>query len=134
MPPASKTSSAGALESWRSGAGRRAAGRARAAAGATARRAAVGAARVASPGQLRAIVGVELVVDRIEAKFKLSQNRPEADIDGVVAGLRAEANEEDSAGLVPEVPAGLILVPNPAPDWDHAQAGTASPARGRATG
>ena len=50
-------------------------------------------------GQLRAIVGVELVVDRIEAKFKLSQNRPEADIDGVVAGLRAEG-DEGSAGLV----------------------------------
>ncbi len=56
-------------------------------------------------GQLRAIVGVELVVDRIEAKFKLSQNRPEADIDGVVAGLRAEG-DAGSAGLVPEVPAG----------------------------
>jgi len=50
-------------------------------------------------GQLRAIVGVELVVDRIEAKFKLSQNRPEADIDGVVAGLRAEG-DEGSADLV----------------------------------
>lgn len=40
-------------------------------------------------GQLRAIVGVELVITRIEAKAKLSQNRPETDIDGVVAGLIA---------------------------------------------
>ncbi len=40
-------------------------------------------------GQLRAIVGVELVIDRIEAKSKLSQNRSEADQDGVVAGLAA---------------------------------------------
>jgi transcriptional regulator len=38
-------------------------------------------------GQLRAVVGVEVQVTRIEAKAKLSQNRPEADIDGVVAGL-----------------------------------------------
>jgi transcriptional regulator len=38
-------------------------------------------------GQLRAIVGVELVISRIEAKAKLSQNRPAADIDGVVTGL-----------------------------------------------
>jgi transcriptional regulator len=38
-------------------------------------------------GQLRAIVGLELIISRIEAKAKLSQNRPEADIDGVVAGL-----------------------------------------------
>ncbi len=40
-------------------------------------------------GQLRAIVGLELVITRIEAKAKLSQNRPDADIDGVVAGLSA---------------------------------------------
>jgi transcriptional regulator len=38
-------------------------------------------------GQLRAVVGVEVQVTRIEAKAKLSQNRPEADVDGVVAGL-----------------------------------------------
>jgi transcriptional regulator len=40
-------------------------------------------------GQLRAIVGVELRISRIEAKAKLSQNRPPADVDGVVAGARA---------------------------------------------
>lgn len=39
-------------------------------------------------GQLRAIVGVELLITRIEAKAKLSQNRPAADIDGVIDGLR----------------------------------------------
>jgi transcriptional regulator len=46
-------------------------------------------------GQLRAIVGVELVISRIEAKLKLSQNRPAADIDGVIAGL---ASRGDQAG------------------------------------
>jgi transcriptional regulator len=40
-------------------------------------------------GQLRAIVGVEFRIDRIDAKFKLSQNRPAADIDTVVDGLRS---------------------------------------------
>jgi transcriptional regulator len=40
-------------------------------------------------GQLRAIVGIELVISRIEAKFKLSQNRPAADVEGVIDGLRA---------------------------------------------
>lgn len=44
-------------------------------------------------GQLRAIVGVELVITRIEAKAKLSQNRPEADVDGVVAGLTARGQK-----------------------------------------
>jgi transcriptional regulator len=41
-------------------------------------------------GQLRAIVGVELQINRIEAKAKLSQNRSEADQAGVVAGLGAD--------------------------------------------
>lgn len=40
-------------------------------------------------GQLRAIVGVELRIDRVEAKSKLSQNRSEADRSGVVTGLSA---------------------------------------------
>ncbi|MEU4160530.1 FMN-binding negative transcriptional regulator [Actinoplanes sp. NPDC026670] len=44
-------------------------------------------------GQLRAIVGVELVISRVEAKFKLSQNRPAADIDGVVTGLRTAGDD-----------------------------------------
>ncbi|GHJ49180.1 transcriptional regulator [Catellatospora sp. TT07R-123] len=38
-------------------------------------------------GQLRAIVGVELVISRVEAKFKLSQNRSDADLRGVASGL-----------------------------------------------
>ncbi len=41
-------------------------------------------------GQLRAIVGVELRITRIEAKSKLSQNRSEADQEGVIAGLGAD--------------------------------------------
>jgi transcriptional regulator len=50
-------------------------------------------------GQLRAVVGVELVITRIEAKAKLSQNRPEADIDGVVAGLSARGRTEAAADV-----------------------------------
>jgi transcriptional regulator len=43
-------------------------------------------------GMLRAIVGVELVISRIEAKVKMSQNRPAADVDGVIAGLDARGD------------------------------------------
>ena len=43
-------------------------------------------------GQLRAIVGIELSITRIAAKAKLSQNRSEADIDGVITGLQAQAD------------------------------------------
>ncbi len=38
-------------------------------------------------GQLRAIVGVEILIERIEAKAKLSQNRSDADIEGAIEGL-----------------------------------------------
>jgi transcriptional regulator len=43
-------------------------------------------------GQLRAVVGVRVEVTRVEAKVKLSQNRPEADVAGVVAGLTARGD------------------------------------------
>ena len=39
---------------------------------------------------LKAIVGLEIAVQRVEAKAKLSQNRSDDDRAGVVAGLRAE--------------------------------------------
>lgn len=42
--------------------------------------------------QLRAIVGIELVVERVQAKAKLSQNRSEGDQRGVVAGLAGAAS------------------------------------------
>jgi transcriptional regulator len=41
-------------------------------------------------GQLRAIVGLSIRVERVEGKAKLSQNRSEADQRGVIDGLRAE--------------------------------------------
>lgn len=40
-------------------------------------------------GQLKAIVGIEMVIDSVEAKAKLSQNRSASDRETVVAGLRA---------------------------------------------
>lgn len=43
-------------------------------------------------GQLRAIVGLELLITRIEAKAKMSQNRPAADRAGVADGYRAEGD------------------------------------------
>ena len=42
---------------------------------------------------LRGIVGVEFLVERVEGKAKLSQNRSEADRAGVIVGLRAEGAE-----------------------------------------
>ncbi|MDE2018395.1 MAG: FMN-binding negative transcriptional regulator [Hyphomicrobiales bacterium] len=41
--------------------------------------------------QLRAIVGIEIALDEVTAKFKLSQNRAAADRDGVARGLAGES-------------------------------------------
>jgi len=41
-------------------------------------------------GQLRAIVGVELAIESVSAKAKLSQNRSDADREGAIAGLSRE--------------------------------------------
>src|SRR5271169_4755014 len=50
-------------------------------------------------GQVRAIVGLELQITRIEAKAKLSQNRPVGDIAGVVAGLSARGDDHSAAAV-----------------------------------
>src|SRR4051794_1025967 len=56
-------------------------------------------------GQLRAIVGVEVRIRRVEAKWKLSQNRPGADIDGVVTGLTADGRPDVAAAVIAARPA-----------------------------
>lgn len=50
-------------------------------------------------GQLRAIAGVELVISRVEAKAKLSQNRSGVDIDGVIAGLQARGDQASAQAV-----------------------------------
>lgn len=44
---------------------------------------------------LRAIVGLEVTVERIEGKFKLSQNHPSANRAGVIAGLHQRNADGD---------------------------------------
>ncbi len=46
---------------------------------------------------LKAIVGIEIEVTRVEGKFKLSQNRDAADRTGVVLGLEADASLDRQA-------------------------------------
>jgi transcriptional regulator len=47
--------------------------------------------------QLKGIFGIEIPLARIEGKWKMSQNRPDADRAGVAAGLAALGNEEMAA-------------------------------------
>lgn len=56
--------------------------------------------------QLGAIVGVELTIETVEGKAKLSQNRSDADRAGVVEGLRREdgTREQEVADLVQDPP------------------------------
>ncbi len=44
-----------------------------------------------------AVVGVELEIERVVGKWKLSQNRPREDREGVMAGLRREAGARGAA-------------------------------------
>jgi transcriptional regulator len=52
--------------------------------------------------QLKAIVGIEIEITRIEGKWKTSQNQPETSREGVVRGLTAQRDERSlaMAGLV----------------------------------
>jgi transcriptional regulator len=50
--------------------------------------------------QMRAIVGVEIPIARIEGKWKVSQNRTVADRRGVAEGLAGENGDAVMAGLV----------------------------------
>jgi transcriptional regulator len=45
--------------------------------------------------QLRAIVGMRFEIMALEGKVKMSQNRPAADIDGVIGGLAAQPTPMD---------------------------------------
>jgi transcriptional regulator len=47
--------------------------------------------------QMKAIVGIEVEVARLEGKWKMSQNRTGADVDGVVRGLSASDAPADRA-------------------------------------
>jgi transcriptional regulator len=56
-------------------------------------------------GQLRAIVGLEVSITRIEAKWKLSQNRPAADVEGVVTALQSGTPSQQAvAGQMRRLP------------------------------
>jgi transcriptional regulator len=45
--------------------------------------------------QLRAIVGIELPITKVEGKAKMSQNQPDRNRAGVIAGLRASDDARD---------------------------------------
>jgi transcriptional regulator len=52
---------------------------------------------------LRAIVGIEVTIERVEAKRKLSQNRSSEDVVGVIAGLRGNEARRSLADAMAEV-------------------------------
>jgi transcriptional regulator len=47
--------------------------------------------------QMKAIVGIEIRIDRLEGKWKMSQNRTAADVDGVIGGLEASGTMREQA-------------------------------------
>ena len=52
--------------------------------------------------QMKAIVGITIQIERLEGKWKMSQNRSDADIAGVINGLNASgsARDQEVASLV----------------------------------
>jgi transcriptional regulator len=50
-----------------------------------------------TPKMLAAIVGFEIAVERLEGKFKLSQNRRPEDVEGVIAALEREGQAQLAA-------------------------------------
>jgi transcriptional regulator len=51
-------------------------------------------------GMLRSIVGIALPIVRLEGKLKMSQNRPAADIAGVIDGLRKDGQDALATAVV----------------------------------
>lgn len=56
-------------------------------------------------GMARAIVGLEFVIDRIEAKSKMSQNKSPEDVEGIARGLEA-TGAQGAAGVLREANRG----------------------------
>lgn len=42
--------------------------------------------------QMKAIIGIEIPIGRIEGKWKMSQNKDDADREGVIAGMRSDTD------------------------------------------
>ncbi|MDO9600061.1 MAG: FMN-binding negative transcriptional regulator [Azoarcus sp.] len=55
--------------------------------------------------QMKAIVGIEITITGIAGKWKMSQNKSEADRSGVVSGLRAERDPHRNPELADQVEA-----------------------------
>jgi transcriptional regulator len=55
---------------------------------------------------LKAIVGLELVLTSLTGKWKVTQNRPTADREGVIRGLTEEVGSDEARAL-----AGQVAVP-----------------------
>ena len=41
---------------------------------------------------MKAIIGIEIPISRIEGKWKMSQNKDKADREGVINGMRSDAD------------------------------------------
>lgn len=64
-------------------------------------------------GQIRGIVGLELAIERIEAKRKLSQNRSAADVAGVIAALEEGTAMEQAVAEAMRQPSDPVLHSRP---------------------
>ena len=50
--------------------------------------------------QFKGIIGIEIDISAIEGKWKVSQNRPEADVAGVILGLSGDADSHENSDML----------------------------------
>jgi transcriptional regulator len=58
--------------------------------------------------QLKAIIGIELRIERVEGKAKLSQNRSEPDRHGVINGLRTDPDPRSGTAIAEAMNADVV--------------------------
>jgi len=58
--------------------------------------------------QMKSIIGIEIPIDRIEGKWKMSQNKDESDRTGVVNGMRSESDAHKNFQVAELVERGLM--------------------------
>jgi transcriptional regulator len=53
--------------------------------------------------QMKAIIGFEIPIERIEGKWKMSQNKSDSDRQGVIAGMRAEQDPHRNLAVAEDI-------------------------------
>jgi transcriptional regulator len=65
---------------------------------------------------VQAVVGIEIEIDRLVGKFKLSQNKEKEDREGAIQGARERGGEALAKAMQESMPAAMAEAATPAAD------------------